>query len=73
MDNTITALQNLYVALGGSADDVANITIIPDMINAIATLISSGGTAELPAVSTTNNGQVLTVVSGKWAAANLPD
>ena len=73
MDNTITALQNLYVALGGDSAEVANITIIPDMINAIATLISSGGTAELPAVTTTNNGQVLTVVSGKWAAANLPD
>ena len=37
MDNTIIALQNLYVALGGSAEDVANISIIPDMINAIAT------------------------------------
>ena len=37
MDTTIIALQNLYVALGGDADDVANIVIIPDMINAIAT------------------------------------
>ena len=73
MDNNIDALKNLYVALGGNAETVANVNIIPDMINAIATLISSGGTAELPTVSTTNNGQVLTVVSGKWAAANLPD
>lgn len=73
MDNTIQALINLYKALGGDADDVADISIIPDMINAIATLISSGATAELPEVSSTNNGQVLTVVSGEWAAANLPD
>lgn len=72
MDNTITALQALYVALGGTASTVANITIIPDMINAIATLISSGGTAELPAVTATDNGKVLTVVSGKWEAAALP-
>ena len=36
MDNTVTALKNLYIALGGSADDVTNITLIPDMINAIA-------------------------------------
>lgn len=36
MDNTIQALQNLYVALGGTASDVEGITIIPDMINAIA-------------------------------------
>lgn len=69
MDNTITALQALYVALGGSASTVANITIIPDMINAIATLISSGGAAELPTVTATDNGKVLTVVNGEWAAA----
>ena len=36
MDTTIDALKALYVALGGTAADVANITIIPDMINAIA-------------------------------------
>ena len=69
MDNTITALQNLYVALGGSSSTVANITIIPDMINAIATLISSGGGARLPEVSASNNGQILTVSSGEWTVA----
>lgn len=36
MDTTVTALKALYVALGGSADDVADITLIPDMVNAIA-------------------------------------
>lgn len=73
MDNTIDALRALYVALGGSADDVANINIIPDMINALAALVSSGATAELPKVSSTDNGKVLTVVSGKWAKAALPE
>lgn len=72
MNNTIDALKALYVALGGSADTVANITIIPEMINAIATLVSSGATAELPSVKSADNGKVLTVVSGKWAAADLP-
>lgn len=67
MDNTITALQALYVALGGDADDVANITIIPDMINAIAAHISAGGAAELPAVTAADNGKVLKVVDGEWA------
>ena len=38
MDNTIDALKNLYVALGGNIEDVAEINIIPDMINAIAQL-----------------------------------
>jgi len=72
MDNTITALQNLYAALGGSTADVANITTIPDMINAIATHVATGGAAELPTVSSSDNGKVLTVVSGKWAKAALP-
>lgn len=45
MDNTITALQNLFVALGGAASDVANITIIPDMINAIAEQVTANKAA----------------------------
>ena len=72
MDNTITALQALYVALGGDADDVADINIIPDMINAIATvagtIATKANTAELPAVTTSDAGSVLKVnASGKWA------
>lgn len=35
-DLTIDALKALYVALGGSADDVAAVTLIPDMIREIA-------------------------------------
>lgn len=72
MDTTITALQALYVAMGGALSDVEDIVIIPDMINAIATLVSSGATNELPKVSSSDNGKVLTVVSGKWAKAALP-
>ena len=72
MDTTIDALKNLYVALGGTASDVADITIIPDMINAISALVASGATAELPKVTTNDNGKLLTVVSGKWAKATAP-
>lgn len=46
MDNTIVALQNLYVALGGTLADVQNIVIIPDMINAIATQITANNAKE---------------------------
>ena len=77
MDNTIDALRNLYVALGGTATDVADIVIIPDMINAIATqaslALATAGEKELPEVSSTDNGDVLTVVEGAWAKAALPD
>ena len=68
MNNTITALQALYAALGGTAADVANMTTIPELINPIAVFVAAGGAAELPAVTATDNGKVLTVVSGKWAA-----
>lgn len=78
MDNTITALQNLYVALGGTAADVAEITIIPDMINAIATqaatVVSAANAAELPDNPTTNGTYNLQAVKSNsgttlsWAA-----
>lgn len=77
MDTTVNALKNLYVALGGTAADVANLVTIPDMINAIATVAgevaTAAGTAELPKVTAADNDKVLTVVSGKWAKADLPD
>ncbi len=41
MDTTIQALQNLYVAKGGTLEDVQNIVTIPDMINALAELVES--------------------------------
>ena len=76
MDNTLDALRNLYVALGGTAADVADLVIIPDLINAIATqaaTVTAAATAkELPDVTATDNDKVLTVVSGKWAKAALP-
>lgn len=46
MDNTITALTNLYAALGGDTANVADIIIIPDMINAIAEQVITNKTAE---------------------------
>lgn len=69
---TVDALKALYVALGGTASDVAEITLIPDMINAIATVAATATAAELPAVTSSNNGQVLTVDGGKWKAKALP-
>ena len=72
MNLTVEALKELYIALGGNATNVADITLTPDMIRAIAAFISGGGAAELPTVSSANNGNVLTVVNGAWEAAALP-
>lgn len=67
MDTTVDALKNLYVALGGDADDVADVTLIPDMINAIATVAPTAIAAVLPTVTAEDNGSVLKVADGKWA------
>lgn len=72
MNNTVEALRAVYVALGGDSDDVADIVTTPELITKIATLITSGATAELPAVTAANDGEVLTVVNGEWKAAALP-
>lgn len=72
MNLTVEALKELYIALGGNVTNVADITLIPDMIRAIAIHIGNGGAAELPTVSSANNGNVLTVVNGAWTAAALP-
>ena len=81
MDN-LSALKALYVAVGGELTDthsgingsvtVANYTLLADVIAAIAAKISAGSMKELPSVTSSNNGQVLTVVSGKWKNADLP-
>lgn len=77
MDNTITALQALYVALGGDADDVENLVIIPDMINAIATQAATLSlAAELPTAPTSNGTYNLQCVKSNsgvtysWVAVN---
>ena len=76
MDLTVDALKAIYVALGGNADTVANMTLIPDVLKAIATqagtIATAATTAELPKVTSSNNGQVLTVDGGKWKAKDLP-
>ena len=51
MRQTVTALKALYVALGGEASAVATMTLIPDVVNAIAALFTASG-GLLPAVKT---------------------
>ena len=73
MGNNVIALKALYVALGGSAETVANISTNDGMINAIASIIPTAIAPELPDASKATAGQVLTVVDGEWKVANLPD
>lgn len=68
MDNNIKALQNLYVALGGDIDDVADVNTNADMINAIAGIAAT--IKGLPAVKASDNGKILKVVEGEWTLAD---
>lgn len=78
---TVEALKGLYTALGGELTDtyssiaggvaVSDYVLIPDMIQAITQKASTAG-VELPAVTASDNGDVLTVVNGKWAKADAP-
>ena len=67
MDNNVDALKALYVALGGDADDVADISLISEMIKAIDTVVPASS-ALLPTVTAANDGDILKVVDGAWAA-----
>lgn len=84
MNTTVQALQGLYVALGGDLSDtyegiadgvaVSNYVTIPDMIEAISAQVAgSSKTSELPVVTAEDDGKVLTVVDGAWAANSLPE
>lgn len=80
MNTTVEALKNAYVALGGELTDtyediaggipVSDYVVIPDVINTISkklsTVIESISEAELPSVTTDDNGKVLKVVDGAW-------
>ena len=65
----IDALKNVYVALGGDADDFTA-TTNDEAINLVATVIPSALGAILPAVSAEDNGDILKVVDGEWAKAS---
>lgn len=67
MTQTVDALKALYVALGGSAEDVADVNLIPDMIIEIAKVAATATAPELPKVTASDNGKVLKVADGKWA------
>ena len=76
MGENVLALKALYVALGGSADDVANMSLIADVIQAIATKVATLSlTAELPANPTANGTYNLQAVKSNtgtalsWASA----
>ena len=67
----LEALKELFVAFGGNEADFTASTNA-EGIHLIATVVPTAIAAELPKVTSSNNGQVLTVDGGKWKAKALP-
>lgn len=65
----VEALKALYVAMGGAAEDVANLTLNSEVIAALADVAAAVAANVLPEVTDADDGKVLTVVDGKWAVA----
>ena len=64
----VEALKALYVALGGAAEDVENLTLNAEVINALANVAATVAAGILPEVTDADDGKVLTVDDGKWKA-----
>ena len=64
----VEALKALYVAMGGSIEDVENLTLNAEVIQALATVAATVAAGILPEVTDADDGKVLTVVDGKWTA-----
>lgn len=65
MANINDALKRLFLKLGGDPDDLKNDVSVEDYIDNLGEVLCG---AELPPVSGSDNGKVLTVSSGKWQA-----
>lgn len=65
----VEALKEVYVALGGDADDFTA-TTNDEAIAMIATVIPNALGDKLPTVTSTENGKVLKVIDGAWGVGN---
>lgn len=86
MSNIVKALKELYTAFGGNGDDVATLSNITDISNAIAVLLGGEGNAtsiseaieNISAVAPTGGGDIDALIDGsitdiKSSAATLKD
>ena len=64
----VEALKALYVAMGGAAEDVENLTLNAEVIEALAAVVQNIVAGLLPEVTDADDGKTLQVVDGKWAA-----
>lgn len=66
----VEALKALYIAMGGAAEDVENLSLNSEVINALCTVAGGIAGSVLPEVTAEDDGKILKVVDGKWALAD---
>lgn len=64
------ALSKLYLKLGGNPQDIRENKSITDYIDDLGDVLKS--LAELPGVSSSDNGKILKVIDGTWAKGDAP-
>lgn len=73
MVENLDLMKNIYAALGGDPDEVADIKKNPDMLEVLLETVEGMSGANLPAVSNADEGDVLAVVSGQWDKKSLDE
>ena len=69
MSRTITdALQKVFLKLGGNVQDIQDNKTVTDYVDDLGEVLES--LAELPGVTSSDNGKILKVVDGKWNKAD---
>lgn len=70
MGNNVEALKALYVAMGGAAEDVENLSLNAEVISALADVAAVVAQNILPEVTAADDGKILKVVDGIWEVAD---
>ncbi len=65
----VEALKALYVAMGGDPADVENLSLNPEIILALADVVTNITANLLPEVTDADDGKSLVVADGKWTVA----
>lgn len=72
-NSTVTdALTKIFLALGGDTQKLQDDHNLTDYLDDLGDALVEAVKAELPAVSSTDNGKVLKVTDGAWAKGNVP-